>query len=165
MATSFGSNEAQKRASWRELFDPPVTGVGDENVSGTVNCNGPWRIKPTLPTPRSTLKSRDWRLICNSRCEHHDLNRTLNDDESEEHASDGFRAARNALVNQKECSAEKAEQRREDKAWRPVATENAGIDKRNWEKHKQKICASQEDKDIFPLDVILPKVPDGSEEH
>ena len=101
--------------------------------------------------------------FCNSRCEHHDLNRTLNDDESEEHGSDVFRGARNALVNQKECSAEKAEQRWKDEAWRPVATENAGIDKRNWEKHEQKIRSPEEDQDILTLEFVFVKVLEGSE--
>src|SRR5260370_34781324 len=126
MATPFGSYEAQKCASRREFFNSPVTGVGDEDVSGAIDCNAPRRIKPTLPSPLSPLEGRHRPLICNSRCEHHDLNRTLNDDESEEHGSDVFRAARNALVNQKECSAEKAEQRRGGTAWRPTPARQPG---------------------------------------
>ena len=50
MATPFGSYDAQKCASWREFFDPLITGIGDKDVSGSINCNGPRRIKPTLPT-------------------------------------------------------------------------------------------------------------------
>src|SRR6266496_1208812 len=45
MATPFGSYDAQKRASWRELFDPPVTSVGDQNISVAINTHSGRRIK------------------------------------------------------------------------------------------------------------------------
>src|SRR6266496_6076384 len=48
MATPFGSYDAQKRASWRELFDPPVTSVGDQNISVAINTHSGRQIKLSL---------------------------------------------------------------------------------------------------------------------
>src|SRR6476619_3363296 len=56
MATLFGSYDAQKCASWREFFDPPVTRVGDQNISVAINTQSGRGIKLSLVVSSAALE-------------------------------------------------------------------------------------------------------------
>ena len=68
LAAPFRSYNAKKRAGRREFFDPPVTGIGDQNISTSINSNSSGRIKLSSANSLSALKrvSRTLRQEVNS---------------------------------------------------------------------------------------------------
>src|SRR5262249_32599299 len=61
-AGSLGSQDAEKGTRSRELLDPTVVGVGNQNISTFINSNSSRRIKLPFASSLSALKRVTWNL-------------------------------------------------------------------------------------------------------